>query len=50
MTQYVENYNASTMSLSIIGTLPGGVTFDGETLSASGAATASGLKLQVTPL
>lgn len=50
MTQYVEDWNASTMSLRIQGTLPSQITFNGTSLISTGTATASGVELVVTYL
>lgn len=48
MTQYVENYSASTMLLTIDQTLPAWLTFDGEDLIASSSGSTTGLTLRVT--
>lgn len=50
MTQYVEDYNSSTMTLSIQGTLPSQITFNGTSLVSTGTATATGVRLVVTYL
>ena len=50
MTQYVEDWNSSTMSLRIQGTLPSQITFNGTSLISTGTATASGVELVVTYL
>lgn len=50
LTQYVPNWNDSTMDLIVLGTLPASVTFDGTSLvydGTGGATSVSGITLHI---